>query len=196
MLNHNKQHGFTLIELMISLLIGLLLMLGLTTFLANGITSNNQILQAIQLNQEMRAIMTLISRDLRRAGYWANAATTGNPFQTITIQNSPNPCILFSYDRNDSGSLVAPNNVKYGYIWNSGAVWMRSNGAGDCSFNTTNWEALNDATVVTIGAPIITTSSANGTITIQFSGQLNHSANVKQTLTEVIQLENGPITFN
>lgn len=57
MLNHNKQHGFTLIELMISLLIGLLLMLGLTTFLANGITSNNQILQAIQLNQEMRAIM-------------------------------------------------------------------------------------------------------------------------------------------
>ena len=68
--------------------------------------------------------------------------------------------------------------------------------AVDCSFNSTNWEALNDATVVTIGAPIITTSSANGTITIQFSGQLNSSANVRQTLTEVIQLENGPITFN
>ena len=105
-----RPKGFTLIELMVALVIGLVLMLGLTTFLINNIRSNSDTLKAIRLNQEMRATMMLMSRELRRAGYWASTASGTNPFQTMTTSTAG--CVLYSYDRNATASATVPSATK------------------------------------------------------------------------------------
>lgn len=62
----------SLIELMIALTMGLFLLLGLSTFLTTTLKSNTAAVKLASLDQELRAIMTLMSRDIRRAGYWGS----------------------------------------------------------------------------------------------------------------------------
>jgi prepilin peptidase dependent protein B len=66
------QRGMSLIELMIALTMGLFLLLGLSTFLTSNIKSNTAAVRLASLDQELRAIMTLMTRDVRRTGYWGS----------------------------------------------------------------------------------------------------------------------------
>lgn len=66
------QRGMSLIELMIALTMGLFLLLGLSTFLTTTLKSNTAAVRLASLDQELRAIMTLMARDVRRAGYWGS----------------------------------------------------------------------------------------------------------------------------
>ena len=196
MLKPTRQRGFTLIELMVALVIGLLLMLGLTTFLINNIRSNSDTLKAIRLNQEMRATMMLMSRELRRSGYWSSTASATNPFQTMTTSTSG--CVLYSYDRNATASTTVPSDVQYGFLLASGAVYMRSSGSSyTCTPGANNvWEAVTDDHVTNISSLSFVPSSASGTIAITLVGELKNASEVKQTLVETVRLENGPLTFN
>lgn len=196
MLKPVRQHGFTLIELMVALVIGLVLMLGLTTFLINNIRNNSDTLKAIRLNQEMRSTMMLMSRELRRAGYWASTASAANPFQTMTTSTAG--CVLYSYDRWSTASATVPDDVKYGFLQASGAVHMRSSGSSyTCTPGANNvWEAVTDDAVVNITALSFAPGSASGTIAITLAGELKNASEVKQALTETVMLENGPLTFN
>lgn len=196
MLTLTRQRGFTLIELMVALVIGLLLMLGLTTFLINNIRSNSDTLKAIRLNQEMRATMMLMSRELRRAGYWASTASATNPFQTMTTSTAG--CVLYSYDRNATASTTVPSDVQYGFLLASGAVYMRSGGSSyTCTPGANNvWEAVTDDHVTKISSLSFVPSSASGTVAITLVGELKNASEVKQTLVETVKLENGPLTFN
>jgi prepilin peptidase dependent protein B len=127
-----KQRGFTLIELMISIVIGLIVLAAVISMFVTMIKSDNDNLKSIRLNQELRAAMSLITRNIRRAGANQNAAVNSsttpptNPFSslaggtrlTITVnqQGIPNSCITYSYDANDG------SNELYGYRqqgWNN-----------------------------------------------------------------------------
>lgn len=68
-----KQHGLTLIELMISIALGLLVLTALVFLLASTMRTNTQTLRSTHLNQELRSIMQLMSKDLKRSGYAAGA---------------------------------------------------------------------------------------------------------------------------
>lgn len=97
-----RQHGLTLIELMISITLGLFVLSGLVYLTSSTINSNTQQLKTTRLNQELRALMHLVTRDMRRAGgmnYAADAigfstnhsltlsATSGNGI-TVTASSS------------------------------------------------------------------------------------------------------------
>lgn len=68
-----QQSGLSIIELMVGLAIGLVLVSG--ALLMMFYTTNNNYLMIVEtrLNQDLRAAASLIARDLRRAGYWAQA---------------------------------------------------------------------------------------------------------------------------
>lgn len=145
MLNKNRLNkGFTLVELMISLVIGLLISAaGLTMFVNTADTDFDQI-KMTRLNQELRAVMSLMTRDIRRTGYYGIATTspttissglptiigtaTWNPFIKtggnflFSLQDIYNgdsdastyDCILFAYDEDRDG-VDDGNNERFGY---------------------------------------------------------------------------------
>lgn len=70
-----KQRGLSIVELMVGIALGLIIVAGAILMAINGISSNRAMLSETRLNQDLRAAIDLIARDLRRAGYWANAAS-------------------------------------------------------------------------------------------------------------------------
>ncbi len=65
-----RQHGFSLVELMIALTVSLLLLVGLSTVLVNTRQANRLQTGLQQLNENGRYAIELMARDLRMAGYY------------------------------------------------------------------------------------------------------------------------------
>lgn len=68
-----RQSGFSLIELMIAIALGLIILTGVV-YLANGsMRTNVDTLRTTRLDQELRGVLLMMDRDLKRAGHYANA---------------------------------------------------------------------------------------------------------------------------
>jgi prepilin peptidase dependent protein B len=85
-----RQAGFTLVELLIGITLSLFLAAGATKFFVDYLHSNRLMLAETRLNQDLRAVMDTVARDLRRAGYWSQAVKASqwppaaNPYQAVT----------------------------------------------------------------------------------------------------------------
>jgi len=107
-----KAGGFSLIELMIALVAGLIVVGAVLAFTLSSLRSNTQMVQAARLSQELRSSMDYVSRELRRAGYDEDAlryysqtvsgTVVSSPFAALLVSN-PSPavdaCIIYAYDR-------------------------------------------------------------------------------------------------
>lgn len=119
---HTHQQGVTLVELLIGLLIGLIVLAVVGTVFINVIRGSNDTLSSIKLNQEVRSVMGFMVNDIRRAGYWENAALAstdptvafdnpltnrdtsgGNPATDIWVHGGGS-CLMYSYDRDIDGN--------------------------------------------------------------------------------------------
>ncbi|MFQ2607942.1 PilW family protein [Aeromonas caviae] len=117
-----RHAGFSLVELMVAMVAGLLLVAAVTTLFATILRANSTAMKVSRLNQEVQAITDMMARDIERAGYDASAATSTrlvsgalpSPFyfdastdlmdQTATGSNIYR-CIRISYDDNENGVL-------------------------------------------------------------------------------------------
>ena len=116
--------GFSLIELMVSLALGLIVMGAVLSLVMSIIRSNNQTVQTTRLTQELRATAAVIASDLKRARGVADpfaAAKQGNPFATVFIDGVANPpdgttgqCISYGYANASGGGfhVIRLNNGK------------------------------------------------------------------------------------
>lgn len=62
--------GFTLVELMVGLAIGLLVAGAALAWAGHRLGAHHRLLIEVQMQQELRAVLALVARDLRRAGTW------------------------------------------------------------------------------------------------------------------------------
>lgn len=126
MLTPTRQRGFTLIELMIASLLGLIVIATVTGVFISTYQANSQNLKVVRMDQEMRAAMTLMARDIRRSGTRELAWQTSllgsqNPFATNlhwTISRFDtsvpvNSCVLFAYDKDVDDVLDTEDRVGY-----------------------------------------------------------------------------------
>jgi prepilin-type N-terminal cleavage/methylation domain-containing protein len=108
--------GFSLVELMIAMVAGLLVSLAAVAFFYSSIRSNTDYVGATRLTQELRNNLDYVTRELRRAGYNADAltyvslpanSTAKSSFGPIQLVNggADDSCILFAYDRDTVGSI-------------------------------------------------------------------------------------------
>ena len=81
----DRQIGVSLVELMITLVVSLLLVGGLIQVYLSTKQSYNAQEQLARMQESARFSMDLITRDLRRAGYW------GGNVDTSTITGNPGP---------------------------------------------------------------------------------------------------------
>jgi type II secretory pathway component PulJ len=153
-----RQHGITLIELIISMALGLLMMTALTSLFASTVGVNLRNLQLSQLQHEATAAFALMAADSARAGYSAaaqqhllNRTQASSDFQqALVISNHPDEaldsCLLFRYDANKNGLFDGSQEV-FGYRLRNRQLQRRQN-AVDCASN--GWQSLTSADMVAV----------------------------------------------
>ena len=82
-----RQRGMSIVEMMVGVAVGLIVLAGGLVLLSSFTTDNRRLLQETRLMQDLRAASDLVTRDLRRAGYWS-AASTGVWTDTTTSVSS------------------------------------------------------------------------------------------------------------
>lgn len=151
-----RQRGVSLVELLVGVAIGLFLIAGAASLFVSNLSSSRKLLVEARVNQDLRAAADLISRDLRRAGYWENAilgtvatstVTTPprNQYATVTPTASS---IGYAYAR-DANDTVQAATEQFGFQLQGGALEMRTAGA---------WQVVTDPAVVTITGLVITST--------------------------------------
>jgi type IV pilus assembly protein PilW len=63
-----KQRGLSLVELMVGITVGLFVVAAAATLVANQLSDNRRLLLETQMQQDLRATMDIMTRQLRRAG--------------------------------------------------------------------------------------------------------------------------------
>lgn len=101
----NSQRGLSLVEMMIGLAVGLIVSAAAASMMLAQLRESRKLTTETQIQQDLRAVAELMTRELRRAGYWgapnngiwAPGDTTDaaiNPYQTVTL--GPNTSAPFS----------------------------------------------------------------------------------------------------
>lgn len=123
--------GFTLIELMVALVAGLIVTGAALAFTMSSLRANSEYISSTRLTQELRSNLNFISDELRRAGYDESAIDyvgrppafgQFTPFSTMLIDadldgdgnaagGTLDGCVIFAYDRlpGDQGQVDLEN---------------------------------------------------------------------------------------
>jgi len=153
--NLPKQSGATLIELLISIVIGLIIAASMLGMYVTSTANSSQLLKSSKLNQELTSLMSVMVNDIRRAGFWSNENAQNayeNPFsQDDTALFINGDCITYAYD--SSIDNVLNENDVFGFRLNNGTVEMRESGAINAVNNCTDdseWRPLTDVSTIII----------------------------------------------
>lgn len=175
-MSYAKQSGVTLLELLIALGVGSIVVGSVTTVYVSTVTSTNDMLRSSKLNQELAALTTVMTNDIRRAGYWGNmaledyATPNENPFAQLdntalevhaaNVQQAATgsgECIIYTYDADLDG--VLDNEDIRGFRLSNGVVQMREHGNlganmvhDSCNDPDDEWADVTDGQLITITA--------------------------------------------
>lgn len=180
-----KQSGYTLIEIMIALVIGLIIIAATITIYIATIRGSSDVIKAARLNHDLESAMMLMTNDIRRAGFWggaiAGADSRTNPFTAnatnIQLRNLAAPttavttgnCILYTYDggsgvNHDANGLVDTDEY-YGFRRNGNTINMRLSGVAaapaDCDNANDTWEENIAGDQITITALTFSLDNSN-----------------------------------
>lgn len=134
-----RQKGFTLLELMIGLAVGLIVVSGVLTVYLSTVESSGSTLKSSRLNSEMSALMNIMGNDIRRAGFWGSPnfiLPHTNPFSFIDSANAANTTALRVHS-NSSGSwtdvtyAATPNGSCITYSYDHAPGTVGTDGAVD-----------------------------------------------------------------
>jgi prepilin peptidase dependent protein B len=200
-LNKTSQRGVSLVELLVTLIIGLIVIGASTTVFIGTLGANSSQMRISRLNSELRSAMTYVTRDLRRAGYnnWTVAQLEAGNF-TNSGQTAPAmgaAAAAVSYDINNNGGTQ-----RYGFQ-------LSNDGAIQAQIDTGSWNNLTDPSIIQITAFTITNRSpaainpvgavVSVTVpiyTIEITGRLTTDNTVTRTIRETVRIRNvtlGPV---
>lgn len=118
-----REAGFTLIELMIGMLVGLIVLSAVVYTFITTLRSSKDIANSARLNREVSLVVDLLTGELRRTGYYpVQLVLAGSDYgygagQADIYVSNDNSCVLLSY-YDDSVSSVAQR----GFRFDSGAL--------------------------------------------------------------------------
>lgn len=204
-----RQAGLTLVELMITITLGMVLMTGVMSVFSSVARYNTDTFKHARIRQELQAVLDLIATEVRKTGSAPYGVTVGSYL-------SPGDCVLFSYDLNASGALDV--NDRFGFRYAGASAGTAQYGEGVTACSTGTWTDLNDANAVTVtdldialtsdcvnitdipNTDCNTTPASVGDKTVRvlrtqitLAGQLRGDATVKRVITTTVQLRNEVI---
>lgn len=158
------QQGLSLVEILVAVALGLLLVSAVAALLVGHITEHRRMLAEVRLMQDLRAAADLVTRDLRRAGYWGRAEQSvadgtqappqPNPYAGLwpDAQAGSTTALGYSYSRDDTEDNLASNNERFGFRLNARThvLEMRLGGAAIAPDTGDSWQPLTDPSAIQI----------------------------------------------
>ena len=146
------QRGLSLIELMVGVTVALFIAAAGGSMLVGQLREHRALALEARLTQDLRTAADLITRDLRRAGYWGNAGAVAgaNPYATVTPETATADAVSLRYSMDAAENNVVDGNEQFGFRLRAGVIELQL-GAG-------NWQALTDAGTLTVTALSVTPS--------------------------------------
>lgn len=141
------QRGASLVEMMVGIAVGLFIVAGASLTVSTQLSENKRLLAETQLQQDLRAAADIMTRDMRRAGYWADAyravgrpdvTATRNPFTTVSV--APGVAAQATYQYRRAVNQEGP----YGFRLNNGVIQSRVDGGA--------WNDLTDVRALEVTA--------------------------------------------
>jgi type IV pilus assembly protein PilW len=160
----NRSHvqtGLTLVELMMGMLIGIIVVGGGISVFSLSVKGQSDNIKLTRLNQDLRSMMDIMVRDIRRAGFVTSDPTTNlsslldNPFTDDTtvgattdlaVHNS-NTCIVYAYNRNDDTPTTISSNERLGFKRVNTELRMRQTGSTNENCDNSRWQNITEAEV-------------------------------------------------
>ncbi len=148
--------GLTLVELMVGITVALLLLSALMSFLVTHSKANRDLLHGIRLEQELRATLDFMVRDISRAGYWRDAHLD------IGASDYCNPAYASACIDEDDAQVFAltTSMIRYGYDPNgigTPALFGFRLQSGTLQYLANNqWQSLNDVTTTRYSQFVVT----------------------------------------
>ena len=143
--------GLSLVEFMVGITVGLFIVGGSVSLFVNNIVASRRMLVEARVNQDLRAVGDLITRDLRRAGYWGNAIqgtllsgtnTTPqtNPYRAVSYDAASGE-LTYSFSRGTENDTL-DNAENFGFRLSSGVIQMKTSAGA--------WQDVTDPNVITV----------------------------------------------
>lgn len=150
------QRGISLVEMMVGIAIGLIIVAAASLMVAGQLADNRRLLLETQIQQDLRATAELVTRELRRAGYWkdvhrSTAAAVelqprlDNPYGAITpsAQGDARTLVTFGYaDKDRTENNLVDDDERLGFQLNGTVV--------ESQLGNGNWQALTDPAVMRV----------------------------------------------
>ena len=181
--NTCRQRGVTMIEMMVGILVGLIVLWGISTVYINSARGSRTTTAQNAMNQDMRAVMDIMVGDIRRAGYWQTTVLGVNPFTVFgtsdLVINPAGNCILYSYDATHRTVAAGFTNVAgvrdagtdfFGFRLMNGRIQtlapdstLASTAVGTCAnaANGAGWVDLTDERAINVTGLTMTTVGVN-----------------------------------
>ncbi len=148
-----RQRGVSLVELLISVALGLLLLTGALGLLHSHLLENRRLIVEGRLMAELRSAADVIARDLRRAGHWADAGAAlrdpqrpsgSNPYgsQWSDASEQAMEALRLSYSRDLVENHRLDSTEQFGFR-------LRQQGI-DIQLGDGNWQALTDPSTIKV----------------------------------------------
>ncbi|WAG09297.1 prepilin-type N-terminal cleavage/methylation domain-containing protein [Aeromonas jandaei] len=201
-----KMRGFSLVELMVAMVAGLLLVAAVTSLFATILKANYTAMQTSRLNQEVQALTDMIARDIQRAGYDANAtqflaAPSGSRssfyFDIVTdLMNETATgsglytCVRVRYDNDGNGVLGTDDTLVYSYLSADKGI---KQGTGSTTCGNGTFISTDDTIEITgMTLKLLPSSQGSGARALQLmvSGRFKAAPALTLTLQRDIKLRN------
>ncbi len=214
------QRGLSMVELLVGMAIALFITATGATLLAGNLRESRSLLLEARLMQDLRTAADVVSRDLRRAGYWGSASNgvwdagasrvDSNPYHGVSPTNVTAAEVAFRYSRDAIENDLVDSNEQFGFRLRGGAIELQL-GAG-------NWQALTDVGTMIVTGFDVTPSAQDidlqgfcptecpvgsttcpprqqvRSLAVTISGRLANDARVTRSVRSHVRLRNDPIT--
>lgn len=105
--NVRRSTGFSLVELMVGLVAGMIVVGAVLAFTVSSVRANADYVGSARLMQELRSVSQYVDGELRRAGYdedsmayLASATTETSEFASMLVDTTAGAnCVIYAYDR-------------------------------------------------------------------------------------------------
>ena len=151
-MGRSKEHGFTIIELMVGIALALLIVAAAALLLVSSNGENRRLLLEARLTQDLRSAADLVARQTRRAGHWGSASTLGlwsptasalpNPYATLTPNTGTSDVIALHYSQETIENNTLDDNERVGFRLRGGVL--------EAQLDSSNWQALTDSSTLVV----------------------------------------------